>query len=115
MSVRTRWVPYGRPAGQALRQAIHEAKAGDPLSPVSVVVPSNHVGVATRRLLASGSLGPVADRGTGLAAVTFLTVYRLGELLGAAPLAAQGRRPVSTPVLGAALRAALAERPGVFA
>ncbi|HEV3282439.1 MAG TPA: PD-(D/E)XK nuclease family protein [Acidimicrobiales bacterium] len=115
MSVRTRWVGYGQPAAQALRQAIDEAKAGDPLSPVSVVVPSNHVGVATRRLLASGSLGPLSGRGTGMAAVNFLTVYRLGELLGAATLAGQGRRPVSTPVIGAALRAALAVQPGVFA
>ncbi len=50
----------------------------------------------------------------GVAAVTFLTVYRLGELLGAPRLAAEGRRPVSTPVIGAALRSALAKRPGVF-
>ncbi len=50
-----------------------------------------------------------------MAAVTFLTVYRLGELLGAPRLAAEGRRPVSTPVIGAALRAALADEPGIFA
>lgn len=115
MSVRTRWVGYGRPAAEALRQAIHEGKGGDPLSPVSVVVPSNHVGVATRRLLASGRLGPVSAQGSGIVAVGFLTVYRTGELLGASTLAASGRRPVSTPVLGAALRAELAERPGAFA
>ncbi len=115
MSVRARWVDYGRPAAHVLRQAIGEVKAADPLSPVSVVVPSNHVGVATRRLLASGVLGPVSSRGSGVAAVGFLTVYRLGELLGAARLAEQGRRPVSTPVVGAALRAALASEPGVFA
>lgn len=114
-TVHARWVPYGRAAAEALRQAVAEAKRGDPLQPVSVVVPSNHVGVATRRLLASGRLGPVSERGTGIAAVSFLTVYRLGELLGAASLAAAGRRPVSTPVVGAALRAVLAERPGVFA
>ncbi len=114
MSARVQWVGYGRPAGEALRLAISEAKGGDPLAPVSVLVPSNHVGVATRRLLASGVLGPVSARGTGIAAVSFLTVYRLGELLGAAALAAQGRRPVSTPVLGAALRAALDADPGVF-
>ncbi len=115
VSVRTDWVDYGRPAAEALRQAISEAKAGEPLSPVSVVVPSNHVGVATRRLLASGLLGPVSPRGTGLAAVTFLTVYRLGELLGAPRLAADGRRPVSTPVIGAAMRSALSDEPGIFA
>jgi len=50
----------------------------------------------------------------GLIGVTFLTPYRLAELLGAAPLAESGRRPVSTPVIAAALRAALAEQPGLF-
>ncbi len=109
------WVRYGRPAASSLRAAISGAKAGDPLAPVSVVVPSNQVGVAARRLLASGELGPICERGSGLAAVSFLTVYRLAELLGAAPLAAAGRRPVSTPVLAAALRGVLAADPGVFA
>ena len=56
--------------------------------------------------------GPVAGAGVGLAAVAFLTTYRLAELLGAAALAGQGRRPVSTPVLAAAVRAELAAQPG---
>ncbi len=115
MALRTEWVAYGRPAAEALRRELSAAKSSDPLAPVSVVVPTNHVGVAARRLLASGALGPICDRGTGVAAVSFLTVYRLGELLGAARLAGEGRRPVSTPVIGAALRAALADRPGIFA
>lgn len=108
-------VAYGRPAAQALREAVATAKAGDPLAPVTVVVPSNHVGVTVRRLLGSDALGPVTERGRGLAAVSFLTPYRLAELLGAAPLAAEGRRPVSTPVLAAAVRGVLAAEPGVFA
>ncbi len=115
MSVNVHWVGYGPAAADALRQAIGTEKGNDPLAPVTVVVPSNHVGVGTRRLLASGRLGPVCGRGTGIAAVTFLTVYRLAELLGSSPLAGAGRRPVSTPVIAAAMRAALAERPGVFA
>jgi RecB family exonuclease len=98
-----------------LRAAISEAKGGEPLAPVTVVVPSNHVGVGTRRLLASGALGPVCERGVGVAAVTFVTPYRLAELMGAASLAQAGRRPVSTPVIAAALRAALGAVPGVFA
>ena len=106
---------YGPASALALRDAVAEAKGGEPLAPVTVVVPSNHVGVATRRLLSSGSLGPVAGAGVGLAAVSFLTTYRLAELLGAATLAGQGRRPVSTPVLAAAVRAELAEDPGLFA
>src|SRR5688572_20918506 len=105
---------YGSPAARALRDAVAEAKAGEPLAPVTVVVPSNHVGVATRRLLSAGSLGPVAGTGVGLAAVSFLTPYRLAELLAASTLAGQGKRPVSTPVLAAAVRAELAADPGLF-
>ncbi|MBN2622152.1 MAG: hypothetical protein JXA83_02230, partial [Acidimicrobiales bacterium] len=107
--------PYGRPALLALRDAVAAAKAGEPLAPVTVVVPSNHVGVTARRLLAGGALGAVVTGGAGIAAVDFLTVYRLAELLGATALAAAGRRPVSTPVIAAALRRALADDPGVFA
>ena len=114
MGVRVEWVRYGRPAAEALRAELTAAKGGEPLAPVTVVVPSNYVGVATRRLLASGALGPVCGRAAGLAAVNFVTVYRLAELLGARRLAAEGRRPVSTPVIAAALRAALAARPGMF-
>ncbi|HXQ61814.1 MAG TPA: PD-(D/E)XK nuclease family protein [Acidimicrobiales bacterium] len=115
MSVEVTRVGYGPPAAEALRSAISRAKGGGPLTPVTVVVPSNYLGVATRRLLASGALGPVCSPGIGLAAVSFLTVYRMAELLGSSPLAGAGRRPVSTPVIAAALRAALAERPGIFA
>jgi ATP-dependent helicase/nuclease subunit B len=106
---------YGRPALLALQRAVAAAKRGDPLAPVTVIVPANHVGVTARRALASGSLGAVSDGGAGVAAVTFLTVYRLAELFGAARLAAEQRRPVSTPVLAAALRKALRRDPGLFA
>lgn len=115
MPIEVEAVAYGHPAAEALCAAVSHAKGGDPLAPVVVVVPSNHVGVAVRRQLASGALGPVAGRGAGLAAVTFLTVYRLAELLGAADMAASGRRPVSTPVIAAALRGALGDDPGLFA
>ncbi|HET6952021.1 MAG TPA: PD-(D/E)XK nuclease family protein, partial [Acidimicrobiales bacterium] len=107
--------PYGRPALLALREALAAAKHGDPLAPVTVVVPANHVGVTARRLLAAGALGRVARGGAGVAAVTFLTAYRLAELLGAPALAATGRRPVSTPVVAAVVRRALREAPGMFA
>lgn len=115
MSASVVWTSYGPPAAAALRDAVAVAKGGEPLAPVTVVVPSNHVGVASRRLLASGSLGPVAGSGVGLAAVTFVTTYRLAELLGAAQLAGEGKRPVSTPVLAAAVRAELTADPGLFA
>jgi hypothetical protein len=50
----------------------------------------------------------------GLAAVTFVTPYRLAELLAAPIVAGQGKRPVSTPVLAAAVRAELTRSPGLF-
>jgi RecB family exonuclease len=115
MAIRVEWVGYGREAAEALRSEIARAKGDEALTPVTVVVPSNHVGVAARRLLASGTLGPTCSHGRGLVAVSFLTTYRLAELLGAPALAATGRRPVSTPVIAAALRAALADEPGLFA
>ncbi|HEY4377826.1 MAG TPA: hypothetical protein VGM93_11745, partial [Acidimicrobiales bacterium] len=109
------WVRYGREAAEALAASIRAAKGAEPLAPVTVVVPSNQVGVSLRRQLAGGDLGPVCGGGPGLVAVTFLTPYRLAELLGAAPLAGAGRRPVSTPVLTAAVRRSLADGPGLFA
>ena len=114
MAIELTSVPYGPEASRALHAAVVAAKAGDPLAPVTVVVPTNYVGVAARRLLGSGVLGRVTDGGAGVAGVTFLTVYRLAELLGAPRLAAAHRRPVSTPVLAAAVRAVLADAPGRF-
>ena len=106
---------YGAAATESLHRVVTAAKAGDPLAPVTVVVPTNYVGVAARRTLGSGRLGPLTPAGVGVAGVTFLTAYRLAELLGAPALALAGRRPVSSPVLAAALRAVLAREPGVFA
>ena len=114
MSVRVVPTAYGRAAAEALRSEIARAKTASPLAPVTVVVPGNSVGVAARRLLASGELGPVSDAGPGLIGVTFLTAYRLAELLAAPGLAAVGRRPVSTPVVAAAVRRVLAGDPGAM-
>lgn len=106
---------YGRAASQALVDAVARAKRDDPLAPVTVIVPTNSVGVSARRRLASGDLGQVTACGRGVVGVTFVTVFRLAELLGAPRLAAVGRRPVSTPVIAAAVRASLAREPGLFA
>jgi ATP-dependent helicase/nuclease subunit B len=113
MSMAGRWVRYGNEASEALRAEIARAKGAEPLAPVTVVVPSNQVGVSARRQLAKGGLGPGAP-GTGIIGVTFLTTYRLAELLGAGPLAGAGRHPVSTPVLTAVVRGALRAEPGLF-
>lgn len=121
MGMRGRWVPYGIEAAEALHHEIRAAKGAEPLSPVTVVVPSNQVGVSARRRLARATTrsvngaGPAPSGGTGLIGVSFLTPYRLAELLAAPALAGTGRRPVSTPVITAAVRAALAEEPGLFA
>jgi len=106
--------PYGRPALDALARAVRAAKADEPLAPVTVVVPGNHVGVTARRALASGIAGPLTTKGTGTIGVSYLTPYRLAELLGAPGLAASGRRPVANPVIAAALRRALRDQPGLF-
>ncbi len=106
MGISLQTTPYGVAAHESLAAAVDSMKAGDPLSPVVVIVPSNHVGIAARRAL---------GRRGGVAAVTFLTPYRLAELLGAGRVAASGRRPVSTPVLAGAVRAVLAAEPGHFA
>lgn len=110
-----RWVSYGRDAASALAEEIGQAKGGDPLAPVTVVVPTNLVGVVARRTLATGSAGPVASRGAGIAAVTFHTPYRLAERIGGARLAASGRMPASRSIIASSIRAALSKEPGSLA
>ena len=94
--------PYGAGASRALAEAITSVKAS-PLDPVTVVVASNFAGLAARRRLGST---------VGVANVHFLTAFRLAELLAADLLL--DRRPLTNPVLGAAVRLALAEHPGRY-
>ncbi len=107
-----RLVPYGPKAAVALRDAIVEAKAGDPLAPITVAVPSNYAGLSLRRRLGTGAL--LLDGRAGLVNVRFYVLARVAELLGAPALAAQRRRPLTSPVRAEAIRAALVEDPGVF-
>ena len=94
---------YGPAAHEALARAVAQAKGGDPLAPVTVVVPNHYVGLAARR-----ALGRREHGGTrGIAAVAFHTAYSLAEHLGGAEMADQGRRGVSSTVIAAAVRAAL--------
>ena len=106
MAISLTTTAYGPAAHETLAERIAAHKAADALAPVTVVVQSNQIGIAARRAL---------GRRGGIAGVTFLTPYRLAELLGAGRVAASGRRPVSTPVLAGAVRAVLAEDPGHFA
>lgn len=106
-------VEYGRPASEALAAAVAAAKGDDPLAPVTVVVSSNFIGLASRRLLASGVLAPTGARPVGIANVSFVTPFRLAEQVGAGLLLES--RPITNPVLGAAVRRVLATDPGPFA
>ena len=103
-------VGYGRPATEALARRIVEAKAGGhPLDPVTVVVPSNTAGLSARRLLATGDpVGGLAA--VNLANVSFVTPFRLAELFGAAAMG--DRKPLTNPVLAAAVRSVLSTAPG---
>lgn len=101
-----RWVPVGRPASQALAEAVTRAKAGDPLAPVTVAVPSVFAGLGLRRVLAALL--------SGLVNVRFLVPARVAELLGAPRLAAAGRRPLTRALRAEAVRAALVADPGPF-
>lgn len=75
---------------------IRELKGADPLAPVTVVVSSNHVGLAIRRSLARQGYGNVR----------FGVMGRLVEPLGAQALAAAGRSPLTRPSEEAAIREA---------
>ena len=101
---------YGPPAHEALATAVARAKGGDPLAPVTVVVPNHYVGLAARR-----ALGRRTHNGTrGTAAVAFHTAYDLAERLGGAEMAAEGRRGVTMTVIAAAVRTVLRRDPGHF-
>jgi len=99
---------HGRPATEVLSRAVVSAKDGNALAPVTVVVPSNFAGLVARRMLGSGDVGT-----PGIANVSFVTPFRLAELLASGRLG--DRRPLTNPVLGAAVRVALADDPHHFA
>ena len=112
MPVRVVATPYGRAAAEALRAEIARAKEGSPLAPVTVIVPDNSVGVAARRLLASGELGPVSSAGAGVVGVDVPHRVPPRRAAGRAATRGGGRRPVSTAVVAAAIRRVLATEPG---
>lgn len=108
-------VTYGRQASLALARAVSEAKNAGPLVPVTVIVPSNFVGLSARRLLGSGILSNGEPSGVrpGIANVSFVTPFRLAEQLSSDLLLDQ--LPLTNPVLGAAVRRALATNPRIYA
>jgi ATP-dependent helicase/nuclease subunit B len=89
-----------RPGRQSLvwlKSKIAELKGSDPLAPVTVVVASNHIGLAARRGLARD----------GYANVRFGVMGRLVEPYGAPALAAAGKSPLTLPSQQAAIREAV--------
>jgi ATP-dependent helicase/nuclease subunit B len=107
MAMSTRAVRYGPEAALALSDEIAEGQRDDPLAPVTVVVTQPTVGLALRRLLASGQVERPAPRRTSVVNVRFLTLARLADELGAPALTATGRQPASRAVRQAAVRAEL--------
>lgn len=99
---------YGRALLEQLRRAVAEAKAGDPLAAVTVVVPDNLTGLLARRALASG----LDDRGPGVAGLVVTTLPRLADTIVAGALAP--RLPATGAVVAARWRRALQEAPGAF-
>jgi ATP-dependent helicase/nuclease subunit B len=110
-------VAAGRAFTCAMRDTVHQLKAGDPLQPVRVIVPSNLAGLSIRRMLGSRLLDdepsdtPLAS---GIANVSFSTPFQHASLLASPALAARGVRPLTTAVLAAAVRHVLATSPGRF-
>ena len=88
-----------------LWEAIRSLKANDPLTPVTVVGPSNYANLTMRYELAR----------TGFANVKFLVLGRLAELLGAPSLASEGRRPLTPVIESTAIRAVAARASGPLA
>lgn len=112
MTVRS--VAFGREATLGLAEAVAEAQRADPLAPVTVVTPSNFAGLSVRRLLASTE-HTMPGSATGLVNVGFATLFQVAMQVGTAEVVRTGRRPLSSAVLGAAIRSVLNEAPGYFA
>jgi ATP-dependent helicase/nuclease subunit B len=97
-------VTAGR-AHQALADAVRDAKRGNPLHPVTVIVTTNAAGVMARRAL---------GRTGGVAAVEFVTLLRLAERIAGPSLRAEERLPVSTAVVDIVVRGVLASNRTAF-
>ena len=78
--------PFGRAARERLQTLVAEAKAGNPLAPVTIVPPNTYAGIGLRRILSGDG---------GLLNVGFMALARLAEQLGAPTMASQRRRPLS--------------------
>jgi ATP-dependent helicase/nuclease subunit B len=103
-------VPFGPEATECLVELVREAKAGEPLAPVTVAVPGSYAGLALRRALAAH---PTTTATPGLVNVRFLALARVAELLGAPTLAIDAR-PLTDALRADAVRRVLADGVGAL-
>ncbi len=99
----------GAAAVMALRTVLDEVRAGDPLAPVDVIVPTGVAGVTVRRAVAGDG---------GLANVRFSALPQVAERLAARHLALTGHavsRPLTAAVRSQAVRATVAGADGMLA
>ena len=85
-----------------LWRLIREEKRGDVLAPVTVVAPTRYAGLSLRQELGR----------TGFVNVRFMPAPVLSELLGAAALEQQGRKPLTGVLENLAVRRVLAQTDG---
>ena len=97
--------PHSEDLVALLARRVEQAKGGDPLAPVTVVGPTVYSNLILRRALGR----------TGSANVKFLVFSRLSEYLGAPALASRGRRPLTSIIEGAAVRAVAGGATGALA
>ena len=94
---------FGVAARERLDRLVREAKAANPLDPVTVAPPNAYAGISLRRILAGEG---------GLLNVRFMVTARLAEYLGAPAMADRGKRPLSPLIEAATVRAAAGEIAG---
>jgi len=104
VAMRVEWVPFGPTAVEALAALVQQAKLGDVLAPVTIVVPTNLVGVALRR-----ALGAVPG---GIGAIDVVTLSGLSSRIVETCSDGDGRPVASDQIRSAAIRQALSLESG---
>ena len=94
--------PFGLPCFETLEATLREVRAGDPLAPVDVAVPSSFVGLTVRRRLAD----------PGLVGVRFAPLPRVIADRAVPVLAGEGTQPLTAAQRRAATKAVLAASKG---
>ena len=90
---------------QLLWHLVRSAKGNDVLAPVTVVGPTRYANLSLRQEFGRG----------GFVNVRFIVMPVLSELLGAAALAGEGRRPLTAVLESMSLRQAMAQTTGPLA